>query len=63
LVPSTFLGLTRGRARGYGLIGACMDTGDEVNKVARWENKNGVCAGVAWVYQGIVDCNVGHQEA
>jgi hypothetical protein len=28
-----FLGLTGGRARWYGLIWACIDAGDEVDKV------------------------------
>jgi hypothetical protein len=41
-VLSTFLGLTGGRAVGYGLIGMCVDAGDEVDEVARHENKNGV---------------------
>jgi hypothetical protein len=62
LVPSTFLGLTGGRAGGYGLIGACVDAGDEVDKVAGRENENGVCAGVELAYQ-VVDCTVGHWEA
>jgi hypothetical protein len=63
LVPSTFLGLTGGRAGRYGLIGACVDAGDEVDEVAGWENENRVHAGVEWVYRGVVDCTVGHQEA
>jgi hypothetical protein len=46
LVPSTFLGLTGGRAGGYGLVGVCVDAGDEVHKVAGWENENGVRTGV-----------------
>jgi hypothetical protein len=63
LMPSTFLGSTGGRAREYGLIGACMDAGDEVDKVAGWENENRVRAGVGWAYWGVVDCAVGRQEA
>jgi hypothetical protein len=63
LVPSTFLGLTGGRAGGYGLIGACIDAGDEVDEVARQENENRVHVSVGWAYQGIVDCDVGHWEA
>jgi hypothetical protein len=63
LVPSTFLGLTGGRARGYGLIGAYVDVGDKVDKVAGWENENGVRTGVDWAYQGVVGCDAGHQEA
>jgi hypothetical protein len=63
LVPSTFLGLTGGRAGGYGLVGACMDVGDEVDKVAGRENENGVRTGVEWVYWGVIDCAVGRWEA
>jgi hypothetical protein len=62
-VPSTFLGLTGGRGGGYGLIEVCMDAGDEIDKVARWENKNRVCTGVGWVYQGVINCTIEHQEA
>jgi hypothetical protein len=62
-VLSTFLGLTGGRAGGYGLIGACVDAEDKVDKVARRENENGVCAGVELAYRGVVDCIVGWQEA
>jgi hypothetical protein len=58
-----FLGLTGGRARGYGLIGACVDAGDEVNEVAGWENENGVHASVDWVYRGVINCDIGRQEA
>jgi hypothetical protein len=58
-----FLGLTGGRARGYGLVGAYVDAGGEVDEVARQEKENGVHAGVDWAYQGVVDCDVGHQEA
>jgi hypothetical protein len=58
-----FLGLTGGRARGYGLIGACVDAGDEVDKVVGWENKNGVHTGIGWAYRGVIDCEVGCQEA
>jgi hypothetical protein len=58
-----FLGLTGGRARGYSLIGACVNAGDKVNKVARQENENRVRTGVGWAYRGIVDCDVGHWEA
>jgi hypothetical protein len=61
-VPSTFLGLTGGRAGGYGLVGACVDAGDEVDKVAGQENKNGVRVSVDWAYWGVVDCDVGCQE-
>jgi hypothetical protein len=56
------MGLTGGRAGGYGLIGACIDAGDEVDEVARWENENRVRAGVELAYWGIVDCAVGWQE-
>jgi hypothetical protein len=38
-----FLGLTGGRPGGYGLVGACIDAGDKVDKVARRENENRVC--------------------
>jgi hypothetical protein len=62
-VPSTFLGLTGGRAGGYGLIGACVDMGDEVDEVAGQENQNGVRAGVELAYRGVVDCTVGCREA
>jgi hypothetical protein len=48
-----FLGLTGGRARGYGFIWACVDAGDEVDEVAGQENENGVCTGIDWVYRGI----------
>jgi hypothetical protein len=58
-----FLGSTGGRAGGYGLIGACVDMGDEVNEVAGRENENRVRAGVELVYQGVVDCAVGRREA
>jgi hypothetical protein len=40
-----------------------VDAGDEVDEVAGQENKNGVRTGVEWVYLGIVDCAVGHQDA
>jgi hypothetical protein len=62
-VPSTFLGSTEGRAGGYGLIGACVDTRDEVDEVAGRENENGVRAGVELAYRGIIDCTVGRREA
>jgi hypothetical protein len=58
-----FLGLTGGRAGGYGLIGACVDAVDKVDKVARWENENRVSMVVAWAYWGIIDCAVGCWEA
>jgi hypothetical protein len=61
-VLSTFLGLARGRARGYGLVGACVNAGDEVDEVAGWGHENGVHAGIEWAYQGIVDYAVGHRE-
>jgi hypothetical protein len=60
---STFLGLTGGRARGYGLIGACIDAEDEIDEVIRWENENGVRTGIDWAYWGIVNCTVGRLEA
>jgi hypothetical protein len=60
LGTSTFLGLTGVRA---GLIGACVDAGDEVNEVASRENENGVCAGIDWAYRGIAGCTIGHWEA
>jgi hypothetical protein len=60
---STFLGLTRGRARGYGLVGACVDVGTEVDEIAGQENENGVHAGVDWAYRGVVCCAVGRREA
>jgi hypothetical protein len=63
LGPSMFLGLTGGRARGYGLVGACIDVGDEVNEVASRENENGGCTGVVWAYRGIAGCTIGHREA
>jgi hypothetical protein len=62
-VLSTFLGLTRGGARRYGLVGARVDAGGEVDKVAGWENENGAHVGVEGAYQGIVDCAVGHRDA
>jgi hypothetical protein len=62
LGPSTFLGLTGGRARGYGLIGAYVDAGDEVDEVARRENENEVRAGIDWAYRGVVGCDAGHRE-
>jgi hypothetical protein len=62
-VPSAFLGSTGGRTGGYGLVGVCVDAGDEVDKVAGWENENGVRAGVELTYRGIVDCTVGRREA
>jgi hypothetical protein len=63
LVLSTFLGLTGGRARVYGLIGAYVDAGDKVDEVAGWENENGGHAGIDWAYQGVIDCDAGRQEA
>jgi hypothetical protein len=33
-----FLGLTGGRARGYDLVGLCIDAGDKVDEVAKQEN-------------------------
>jgi hypothetical protein len=62
-VPSAFLGSTGGRTRGYGLVGVCVDAGDEVDEVAGQENENGVCVGVELTYLGIVDCTMGHWEA
>jgi hypothetical protein len=62
-VPSTFLGSTGGRARGYGLIGVCVDTGDKVDEVARQKNENGVRMGVEWEYQGVINGAVGCWEA
>jgi hypothetical protein len=50
LVPSAFLGSTGGKTGGYCLVGVCVDTGDEVDKVAGQENENGVCAGVELTY-------------
>jgi hypothetical protein len=41
LVPSMFLGLTGGRVGGYGLVGAYVDAGGEVDEVAGRENENG----------------------
>jgi hypothetical protein len=58
-----FLGLTGGRARGYGVVGACMDAEDKVDKVARRENKNRVRARVELAYWGVVDCAVRRREA
>jgi hypothetical protein len=55
-------GLTGGRARGYGLVGVCVDAGNEVDEVASRENENGVHAGVDWAYRGVVGCNVGRRE-
>jgi hypothetical protein len=63
LGPSMFLGLTGGRAGGYGLLGACVEAGGEVDEVASHENKNGVRAGVVWAYQGVAGCAIGRQEA
>jgi hypothetical protein len=57
-----FLGLTGGRASGYGLVGAYVDAGGEVDEVARRENKNGVCTGIDWAYRGVIDCDVGRWE-
>jgi hypothetical protein len=57
-----FLGLIGGRAGGYGLVGACIDAGDEVNKVAGRENENGVRTDIDWVYWGVAGCTIGHQE-
>jgi hypothetical protein len=53
-----FLGLTGG----YGLVGACIDVGDEVDQVAGHENENGVHAGIAWAYRGVADCTIGRRE-
>jgi hypothetical protein len=61
-MPSMFLGLTGGRARGYGLVGACVNAGGKVNEVAGHESENRVHAGIGWVYLGVVNCKVGHQE-
>jgi hypothetical protein len=58
-----FLGLTGGRARGYGLVEAYMDAEDEADEVARRESENGVCTGVGWAYRGVAACTVGHWEA
>jgi hypothetical protein len=60
---SMFLGLTGGRAGGYGLVGACVDVGDEVDEVAGHENENGGRAGIVWAYRGIAGCAIGCQEA
>jgi hypothetical protein len=62
-VLSTFLGLTGGKARGYGLVRAYVDAGDKVNEVAGQESENGVRAGIVWAYQGIIVCAVGRREA
>jgi hypothetical protein len=61
-VLSVFLGLTGGRTGGYGLVGVCVDAGDEVDEVAGRENENGVRAGVELTYQGVVDCTMGRWE-
>jgi hypothetical protein len=53
----------RGRVRGYGLVGVCVDAGDEVDEVAGQENENGVRVGVDLAYRGVVDCAVGCWEA
>jgi hypothetical protein len=58
-----FLGLTGGGAGGYGLVGACVDAGDEVDKVAGRENENGVRAGIVWAYRGVAGCAIGRREA
>jgi hypothetical protein len=58
-----FLGLTRGRAGGYGLVGACVDVGGKVDELAGRENENGVRLGIDWVYWGDPGCAVGHREA
>jgi hypothetical protein len=42
-----FLGLTGGRAGGYGLVWVYVDMGDKVNEVAGQENENRLHAGVA----------------
>jgi hypothetical protein len=63
MVPSLFLGLTGGRARGYGLVGAYVDAGGEVDEVAGQENENRVRMGIDWAYRGVVDCDVGRWEA
>jgi hypothetical protein len=57
-----FLGLTGGRAGGYGLVWAYVDAGDKVDEVAGQENKNRVRVGVAWACLGVVDCDTGHRE-
>jgi hypothetical protein len=57
-----FLGLTGGRAGGYGLVGAYVDAGGEVDEVAGREHENGVCVGVDWAYRVVVDCDVGRRE-
>jgi hypothetical protein len=62
LVLSTFLGLTGGRAGGYGLIGACIDAGDEVDEVAGRENENGVRASIDWAYRGVANYDVGRRR-
>jgi hypothetical protein len=62
LWPLMFLGLTGGRAGGYGLVGACVDAGDEVDEVAGRENENGVCAGVTWAYRGVAGYAIGRRE-
>jgi hypothetical protein len=57
------MGSTGGGTGGYGLVGVCVDAGDEVNEVAGWESENGVRVRVELTYQGVVDCTVGRQEA
>jgi hypothetical protein len=59
---SMFLGLTEGRARGYGLLGACVEAGGEVDKVAGRENENRVRVSVVWAYQGVTGCAIGRRE-
>jgi hypothetical protein len=58
-----FLGLTGGRAGGYGPVGACIDAGDEVDEVAGRENENGGHVGIVWAYWGVARCAIGRQEA
>jgi hypothetical protein len=40
-----------------------VDAGDEVDEVVGRESENGVRVGVELMYQGVVDCTVGRQEA
>jgi hypothetical protein len=41
----------------------CVDAGDEVDELARWENENGVHTGIDWAYLGVVNCTVRRLEA
>jgi hypothetical protein len=57
-----FLGLTGGRAGGYGLVRACVNAGDRVDEVAGRESENEVRTDVGWVYWGVIDYDVGRWE-